>query len=99
MLKEFDTIARLETEATNAYTMHSTIEGCYHINGSPQNTLVLGIADFDEKHNVFMAGDLFKPGQTKTKSALVLFFAGAGMKTSLYRLVLPPWQQRRSQLY
>lgn len=33
-----------------------------------------------EKHNVFIAGDDFKSGQTKLKSVLVDFLVGAGIK-------------------
>ena len=94
-IKFFYTIARLETQAIDAYNdalpqrglapsgccaIAQILERCSHTNGSPQNTLVPGIADLAEKHNVFIAGDGLKPGQTKTKSALVLFFVGANIK-------------------
>ena len=58
-------------------TVARTREGCSYMNGSPHNTLVPGRADLAEKHNVFIAGDVLKPGQTNTKSALAQFFEGA----------------------
>ena len=99
-VKQFDTIARLEIPAIDAYTMHSTtlartrlnllLEECSCGNGSPQNVLVPDIADLADKHNVFIADNDFKSGQTKMKSAL--------LQAKVYRLTQPPWQQRRPQL-
>jgi len=75
-------LARSEAELapSGCYAIASILEGCSYINGSPQNTLVPGIVDLAEKHNVFIAGDDFKSGQTKMKSALIEFFVGAGIK-------------------
>lgn len=53
---------------------------CTYINGSPQNTFVPGVIEMAEQHNVFIAGDDFKSGQTKIKSVLVDFLVGAGIK-------------------
>ena len=61
-------------------TIASIPEGCSHISGSAQNTLVPGIADLADKHNVFMAGEDFKSGQTRTESDWVEFFVSAGFK-------------------
>ena len=112
-IKEFYTIGRLETQAIDAYNdalpqrglapsgcyaIAQILERCSHMNGSPQNTLVPGIADLAEKHNVFIAGDGLKPGQTKTKSALVLFFVGATIKPDISLHTTTPWQQRRQPL-
>jgi len=62
------------------YAMASILEGCSYINGAPQNTFVPGLVELAERHKVFIAGDDFKSGQTKMKSALVEFFVGAGIK-------------------
>jgi len=51
-----------------------------YINGSPQNTFVPGCIELAQKHNVFIAGDDFKSGQTKLKSVLVDFLVNAGIK-------------------
>jgi len=51
-----------------------------YINGSPQNTFVPGCIQLAQKHNVFIAGDDFKSGQTKLKSVLVDFLVSAGIK-------------------
>lgn len=53
---------------------------CAFINGSPQNTFVPGCLELAEQHNVFIAGDDFKSGQTKFKSVLVDFLINAGIK-------------------
>lgn len=50
------------------------------MNGSPQNTFVPGVVELAEKHDVFIAGDDLKSGQTKLKSVLVDFLVGAGIK-------------------
>lgn len=51
-----------------------------YINGAPQNTFVPGCIELAQKHNVFIAGDDFKSGQTKLKSVLVDFLVSAGIK-------------------
>lgn len=75
-------IAKNESEvsASIVFAVASILEGCCYINGSPQNTFVPGVIDLAEKHNVFIAGDDFKSGQTKVKSVLVDFLVSAGIK-------------------
>eukprot|EP00958_Prasinococcus_capsulatus_P026186 scaffold4675_cov378-Prasinococcus_capsulatus_cf.AAC.3 len=55
-------------------------EGVPFVNGSPQNTFVPGLIDYAVAKKSFIAGDDFKSGQTKMKSALVDFLVGAGIK-------------------
>ena len=53
---------------------------CSFINGSPQNSLVPGLAALAAEYGQYVAGDDFKTGQTKVKSALADFLIGAGIK-------------------
>lgn len=69
-----------EISPSTIFAMASISEGCTYINGSPQNTFVPGVIELAERHNVFIAGDDFKSGQTKVKSVLVDFLVGAGIK-------------------
>ncbi|PAV70954.1 hypothetical protein WR25_20929 [Diploscapter pachys] len=69
-----------EVSPSNIFAVASILEGAHYINGSPQNTLVPGIIQLAEKHNVFVGGDDFKSGQTKFKSALVDFLVSSGLK-------------------
>eukprot|EP01134_Creolimax_fragrantissima_P002188 CFRG2188T1 len=69
-----------EISPSNIFAVASILEGCPYINGSPQNTLVPGIIELSEKHNVFIGGDDFKSGQTKMKSVLMDFLVSAGIK-------------------
>jgi len=62
------------------YAIASILENAAYINGAPQNTFVPGLVELAERNKVFIAGDDFKSGQTKMKSALVEFFVGAGIK-------------------
>eukprot|EP00760_Papus_ankaliazontas_P028138 PhM_4_TR3552/c0_g1_i1/m.98927/K01858/INO1, ISYNA1; myo-inositol-1-phosphate synthase len=62
------------------YAIAAVEEGCSFINGSPQNTCVPGLVELAARHDVFLAGDDFKSGQTKFKSVLVEFLVGAGIK-------------------
>lgn len=39
-----------------------------------------GIIELAQLHNIFLAGDDFKSGQTKIKSALVEFLISSGLK-------------------
>jgi len=50
------------------------------INGSPQNTFVPGVVEAAIRLQSIIAGDDFKTGQTKMKSALVDYLVGAGLK-------------------
>ncbi|VDO79640.1 unnamed protein product [Heligmosomoides polygyrus] len=69
-----------EISPSNIFAIASILEGAHYINGSPQNTLVPGIIELAQKHNVFVGGDDFKSGQTKIKSALVDFLVSSGLK-------------------
>lgn len=75
-------LARNEAELAPSacYCIAAIQEGCAYINGAPQNTLVPGLVEMAKKAGVYVAGDDFKSGQTKMKSALVEFFVGAGIK-------------------
>ena len=64
----------------NLHAVASLLEGCSYINGSPQNTFVPAICELAEKQKVFIAGDDFKSGQTKFKSAMVDFLVSSGIK-------------------
>lgn len=69
-----------EVSPSNIFAVASILEGAHYINGSPQNTLVPGIIELAEQHNVFVGGDDFKSGQTKFKSAFVDFLVSSGLK-------------------
>lgn len=69
-----------EISPSTIFAMASIAEDCTYINGSPQNTFVPGVIELAERHNVFIAGDDFKSGQTKVKCVLVDFLVGAGIK-------------------
>lgn len=75
-------IARDEEEisASTMFAVASILTNCTFINGSPQNTFVPGVIELAQQHNVFLAGDDFKSGQTKVKSVLVDFLVSAGIK-------------------
>jgi myo-inositol-1-phosphate synthase len=69
-----------EISPSSLYCVASVLEGVSYINGSPQNTFVPGLVQLAKQHNVFIAGDDFKSGQTKLKSVLVDFLVSAGIK-------------------
>ena len=69
-----------EIAPSACYAIAAIQEGCSYINGAPQNTFVPALVEMAERHHVFIAGDDFKSGQTKMKSAIVEFFVGAGIK-------------------
>jgi myo-inositol-1-phosphate synthase len=69
-----------EISPSSLYCVASILEGVSYINGSPQNTFVPGIVELARRHDVFIAGDDFKSGQTKIKSVLVDFLVSAGIK-------------------
>lgn len=75
-------IARDEREISPStlYAVASVLEGFPYLNGSPQNTFVPGLLDLAQKHNVYIAGDDFKSGQTKMKSVMVDWLISAGIK-------------------
>lgn len=69
-----------EVSPSTLFAVACILEGTTYINGSPQNTFVPGCIELAQKHNVFIAGDDFKSGQTKLKSVLVDFLVNAGIK-------------------
>ncbi|OQR80268.1 inositol-3-phosphate synthase 1-A-like [Tropilaelaps mercedesae] len=69
-----------EISPSTLYAVACVLEGVTYINGSPQNTFVPGLIELAQKHNVLIAGDDFKSGQTKLKSVLVDFLVSAGIK-------------------
>eukprot|EP00667_Euglena_gracilis_P006387 EG_transcript_6431 len=69
-----------EVSPSQVFAVAAILEGAPYINGSPQNTLVPGVEDLAERHNVYIGGDDFKSGQTKLKSVLVDFLISAGIK-------------------
>jgi len=71
-----------EIAPSTVFAIASILEGCAFINGSPQNTLVPGVVDLALRHDVQVAGDDFKSGQTKIKSVLVDYLVSAGLKVS-----------------
>lgn len=69
-----------EVSPSTIFAVAAVLEGCTYINGSPQNTFVPGLLELARQHQVFLAGDDFKSGQTKLKSVLVDFLVSAGIK-------------------
>lgn len=69
-----------EVSPSTIFAVACILEGAPFINGSPQNTFVPGAIELAQKHNAYIAGDDFKSGQTKMKSALVDFLISAGIK-------------------
>jgi hypothetical protein len=71
-----------EVPPSQIFAVACILEDVPYINGSPQNTMVPGVVEMAIQHNVPIAGDDFKSGQTKMKSVLVDFLVGAGIKVS-----------------
>eukprot|EP00163_Fabomonas_tropica_P033013 TRINITY_DN8508_c1_g1_i1.p1 TRINITY_DN8508_c1_g1~~TRINITY_DN8508_c1_g1_i1.p1 ORF type:complete len:541 (+),score=198.30 TRINITY_DN8508_c1_g1_i1:27-1625(+) len=69
-----------EVAPSQIFAVASILEGCTYINGSPQNTFVPAVVELAKRHDVRIAGDDFKSGQTKMKSVLVDFLVSAGIK-------------------
>eukprot|EP01041_Mallomonas_annulata_P002136 gene2136-4167_t len=69
-----------EVSPSTIFAVASILENCAFINGSPQNTFVPGVVELAERMKVMIAGDDFKSGQTKIKSALVDLLVSAGIK-------------------
>jgi myo-inositol-1-phosphate synthase len=82
-----------EVAPSHVFAVAAVLEGAHYINGSPQNSLVPGLVQLAQlvghlwraplnalQHGVFVAGDDFKSGQTKLKSALVDFLVSSGLK-------------------
>jgi len=73
-------IGEEEISPSILFAVASILEGCTYINGSPQNTFVPGVIELSLRHDVRIAGDDFKTGQTKMKSVMVDWLIGAGLK-------------------
>ena len=69
-----------EVSVSTLFAVSSILEQCTYINGSPQNTFVPGCIQLAERHQVLIAGDDFKSGQTKLKSVLSDFIINSGLK-------------------
>ena len=69
-----------EISPSTIFAVACILENAPFINGSPQNTFVPGCIELADQHGAFIAGDDFKSGQTKMKSALVDFLINAGIK-------------------
>ena len=69
-----------DVSPSTLFAVASILEGCTYINGSPQNTFVPGCIELAERHQVLIAGDDFKSGQTKIKSVLRDFLINSGLK-------------------
>ncbi|KAJ5079211.1 myo-inositol-1 phosphate synthase [Anaeramoeba ignava] len=69
-----------EISPSTLFSVASILEGCTYINGSPQNTFVPGVMELALEHQVMIAGDDFKTGQTKFKSVMADFLVSAGIK-------------------
>ena len=69
-----------EISPSTMFAVAAIMEGCPYINGSPQNTFVPAVVELALEHNVPIAGDDFKSGQTKFKSVLVDFLISSGIK-------------------
>lgn len=50
------------------------------LNGSPQNTVSVGLTQYFKELGGFLAGSDFKTGQTKFKSIMSDFFIGSGLR-------------------
>ncbi|KAM3073521.1 Myo-inositol-1-phosphate synthase [Clarireedia jacksonii] len=69
-----------EISPSTVFAIACILENAPFINGSPQNTFIPGAVELAEQRGAFIAGDDFKSGQTKMKSALVDFLINAGIK-------------------
>lgn len=69
-----------DISVSTLFAVASILENCTYINGSPQNTFVPGCIELAEMHQVLIAGDDFKSGQTKLKSVLSDFIINSGLK-------------------
>ena len=69
-----------EISPSTIFATASILEGCTFINGSPQNTFVPGVIDLATLHQVYIAGDDFKSGQTRMKTVMVDYLVSAGIK-------------------
>ncbi|CAG9331164.1 unnamed protein product [Blepharisma stoltei] len=69
-----------EIAPSTLFAVASILEGCTYINGSPQNTFIPGVIELAERHQILIAGDDFKTGQTKIKTVLSDFLINSGLK-------------------
>ncbi|KAF0990600.1 hypothetical protein HZS_1366, partial [Henneguya salminicola] len=80
LFKAINNNQRYLVSPSNIFAIASILEGCAFINGAPQNTIVNAIKKLAKRHNILLAGNDFKTGQTKVKSALVEYLIGSGFK-------------------
>ena len=59
-----------EISPSTIFAVASVLEGASYINGSPQNTFVPGLLELAEERQVFIGGDDFKSGQTRSSPSL-----------------------------
>lgn len=90
LLPELETIEEVEKAITDNKPLPSSVLYCVaaikekvlYLNGSPQNTFHPGIMKMAEKEGGLLAGNDFKSGQTRFKTAMGDFLIGAGLKLS-----------------
>lgn len=73
-------LSHSEVSPSTIFAVACILENVMFINGSPQNTFVPGAVELALRHNVPIAGDDFKSGQTKFKSVIADFLIKAGIK-------------------
>ena len=83
-----------EVSASTIFAVASILEGTTYINGSPQNTFVPGVLELAEEHRVYITGDDFKSGQTKTKICSCRLSCERWYQTDFHRQLQPPGKQR-----
>jgi myo-inositol-1-phosphate synthase len=87
---EIETIEELEKSISENKSLPSSVlycyaaikEKCLYLNGSPQNTFHPAILTLAEKEGGLLAGNDFKSGQTRFKTAMSDFLIGAGLRLS-----------------
>lgn len=90
LLPELDTIEDVEKAIKDNVSLPSSVLYCVaaikekvlYLNGSPQNTFHPGILAMAEKEGSLLAGNDFKSGQTRFKTAMGDFIVGAGLRLS-----------------
>jgi len=79
-MKQTENNHDLDLSPSTIFALASIYAGCPFINGSPQNTFQPAVIELAKYHNVPIAGDDFKSGQTKVKSVLVDFLVSSGIR-------------------
>lgn len=90
LLPELETIEEVEKAISENASLPSSVlyvvaaikEQVLYLNGSPQNTFHPGIIKMAEKEGGLLAGNDFKSGQTRFKTAMSDFIIGAGLRLS-----------------